>query len=1036
MSSAGAYADFDEYIEYQIKKTRSGIKLTELITTALAVAVFVVAYLFVFTVLDHWVIPGGFGRTTRAILLGIVVLTSAAWIAWKLVLPWFKNVTGLYAARAIEESDPEIKSAVLNFIDARQSGREIPPHIMKAMEKRAAVRLSKSDVDRAVDRSLLMRLSYVLLGLVVGCCLYTVFSPKQISLARALSVSEAAVATQTEFLEITPGDIEVLAGEFVDVTVDLRGDIPEKVFAYTTTEDRGLVDEPVDLRPVADEEGRFSGRINGANGRGILQPMTYRIVAGDAQTRDYQISVIAAPSAVMNSVELVYPEYMEFPASTVPGGDIDTWEGAEVTFNARTNMPVSTAVIQFADTPDGKGEEVRMEIHGGSTELSGKWIAKPRSDGTYPKHYRLYVKTEAGQEDPNPLLYDIKVRSDQPPEVELLDPVVDLEMPANAVVPLLVQARDKDFKLRSVTLKLKKGGEELPPEELIFDGLTNGYRKQITENFEFHLSPRRLVPGDVISMVIEARDNKPPLGNKATTHPISIRIVAPVAEDEVQEELEKQKKKQQQKLEEREEQQKKEQAENEQGGGSGDADQSAAGGGETEETGEPGGEGGTEGEPGDETGESGEPGDNPDQPRNQESSGGTGEGTERTDKADDAEALNRLIEKMKERQAKEGEQSDEAEQDGTDKQNGDEQSGDKQSGDEQGGDKQSGDKQSGDKQGGDKQSGDEQSGDEQGGDKQGGDKQSGDKQGGDKQGGDKQGGDKQGGDKQGGDKQGGDKQGGDKQGGDKQGGDKQGGDKQGGDKQGGDKQGGDKQSGDKQGGDKQGGDKQSGDKQGGDKQGGDKQGGDKQSGDKQGGDKQGGDKQSGDKQSGDKQGGDKSGGKPSGGSPKQGGKSGKPGQTNQPGGQGGEGSADGLPGEGEGQGQGSDTDPELKEAKDAANLVLKQIEDELQRGDVDEKTLKELGWTKDDLKQFSDRMRDRLKKIEEPTDEASKQKQLEFKEMLKSLNLKPKRSNQTGSKKRDRITDGVNTRRSPPPSDLRELFEAYQRSLSKTGRRK
>ena len=147
MSSAGNYADFDEYIEYQIKKTRSGIKATDLITTGLTIAIFVIAYLLVFTLLDHWVIPGGFSLRWRLILFGLVVVTASAWIVWKLVLPWFKNVTGLYAAQAIEESDPEIKSAVINFIDARRNGREVPSHIMKAMEKRAAVRLSKTDVD-------------------------------------------------------------------------------------------------------------------------------------------------------------------------------------------------------------------------------------------------------------------------------------------------------------------------------------------------------------------------------------------------------------------------------------------------------------------------------------------------------------------------------------------------------------------------------------------------------------------------------------------------------------------------------------------------------------------------------------------------------------------------------------------------------------------------------------------------------------------------------------------------------------------------
>jgi hypothetical protein len=134
-----------------------------------------------------------------------------------------------------------------------------------------------------------------------------------------------------------------------------------------------------------------------------------------------------------------------------------------------------------------------------------------------------------------------------------------------------------------------------------------------------------------------------------------------------------------------------------------------------------------------------------------------------------------------------------------------------------------------------------------------------DKAGAQKAGADKTGGEKAGGEKAGGEKAGGQKAGGQKAGGQKAGGDKAGGDKAGGDKAGGDKAGGDKAGGDKAGGDKAGGDKAGGDKAGGDKAGGDKAGGDKAGGDKAGGDKAGGDKAGGDKAGGDKAGGNKSG---------------------------------------------------------------------------------------------------------------------------------------------------------------------------------
>ena len=118
------------------------------------------------------------------------------------------------------------------------------------------------------------------------------------------------------------------------------------------------------------------------------------------------------------------------------------------------------------------------------------------------------------------------------------------------------------------------------------------------------------------------------------------------------------------------------------------------------------------------------------------------------------------------------------------------------------------------------------------------------------------------------------------------------------------------------------------------------------------------------------------------------------------------------------------------------SALTNDIDDKLQRGEVDDKLLKDLGWTKDDLKQFSQRMRKQLNKTEEAGDPDSVQRQKEFKEMLRSLDLKPRRNDRVGTKKADRITDGVNTRRSTPPSDLREAYEAYQRSVSKARRKK
>merc|ERR1711916_170019 len=142
------------------------------------IAVIVTAYLLAFVVLDHWVISGGFSHTTRLVSMLLLVAGTLAWVGLRVVRPCLRRVNRLYAAQLAESAAEELDSNLLNYEDLRRSGRAVPAPILKALEKRAAVSLSRTDVDDAVDRRLLLRLSVALLSVVLVFCLYTVFSPK------------------------------------------------------------------------------------------------------------------------------------------------------------------------------------------------------------------------------------------------------------------------------------------------------------------------------------------------------------------------------------------------------------------------------------------------------------------------------------------------------------------------------------------------------------------------------------------------------------------------------------------------------------------------------------------------------------------------------------------------------------------------------------------------------------------------------------------------------------------------------------------
>ena len=117
--------------------------------------------------------------------------------------------------------------------------------------------------------------------------------------------------------------------------------------------------------------------------------------------------------------------------------------------------------------------------------------------------------------------------------------------------------------------------------------------------------------------------------------------------------------------------------------------------------------------------------------------------------------------------------------------------------------------------------------------------------------------------------------------------------------------------------------------------------------------------------------------------------------------------------------------------KEAANLVLKRLKKELERGEVDQELLDELGWTPEQMKKFVERMQ---KEIEDKPDDNSPQakaRQRQFDEMLKNLNLTSKTQRRDDTNKEKQTGEGIGPVRRPPPAEYRQMFEGYTKSVSK-----
>lgn len=559
--NSSRYVEFDEYVDLKLQKTRSTIKTTDLLVALAGVAAMFLGYLLIFVVLDQWVVPGGFGTASRWILLSTLVLLTVAWLGWKVGLPYLRTVNRLFAAQEIEKADPELNSSLLNLVDLRESGREVNASILRTLEKRAAVELQKIDVTQAIDHRPLMRTAYVLLAVVVLFCLYALISPKKISNSIWRSLLPAAnvgVATRTEILNVLPGDVTVLAREHVEVAADIAGEVPDKVALYFSTSDGAFQNERVELRTDGPGQTRFKGILHGENGKGILQSLTYVIRAGDAESREYRIQVKQPPQASGHHVRIEFPSYMKLEPIEQVGGQIDSWEGAKVTVSARTNISVKSARIELLEEAVARqrtGEEIPAAVASDGMQLTSTWTLGFRSDGSYAKAYHIQCKTESGESDPSPIASSLTIRPDLPPEVAILEPVRDIEAPSNAVIPMLIEARDPDFELSHVHLHIKKNGQ--PVDRIM---LTDGRQQRLLIKHDLKLDQRMaLMAGDLVELWVEAFDNKQPRPNRKSTPELKVRIVEPVTPKQAEEKLAQDKQNRDQRLQEAEREQNPEQ---------------------------------------------------------------------------------------------------------------------------------------------------------------------------------------------------------------------------------------------------------------------------------------------------------------------------------------------------------------------------------------------------------------------------------------------------------------------------------------------
>lgn len=514
-ASASSHPERERYIEGQLNKTRRQVKLVELGAAAVTLAVGLLAFFFVVAIVDHWLLAlGTLGRSLALITL----IAGTAWYVLAVIVPLLRNsINPAYAALAIEQSTPSLKNSLINLLMLRSHRGEVHEVVYEAVEARAESDLRQVPVDSVVDYSRLIYIGYALAAIFALCAAYKMLSPKDPlqTVARvAAPWADIARPSRVQISGLEPGDVEKFFGDTATISAQIRGArSTDKVELVVSTLDGQMRDRRYPLTP--DENGLHYSAQYPVDGQGLQQDVKYRLEAGDAVTRDYRLTVVAAPTIVVEKLEYDFPRYTQRPRQVLErSGDVRALEGTRVTVHAKANRPIHAAYIEFDPASiDGSPEAIlrrdRVQLEADGDRATGSFVLELEVDRMTPKHktYHVTFITQSGHEGRQPALHTIEVIRDLAPEVEVLQPTAtEIDVPENGTVLVEVRAVDADFALSRVSLKLTQDGNPLA-EPLLLD-VPNGHVGQSMSKHYFRPSAYKLKSGDQVAWHAVAHDNR------------------------------------------------------------------------------------------------------------------------------------------------------------------------------------------------------------------------------------------------------------------------------------------------------------------------------------------------------------------------------------------------------------------------------------------------------------------------------------------------------------------------------------------------
>lgn len=370
-----------------------------------------------------------------------ITLSLGAWALgalelWRLTLRHLRGRHDLgRLARWFEAARPELREEVLSAVELGTRPPPAPgldsPVFRARVQAAVAERMANIEPDELLPLTLIRRWlapAAAAMLLVIALLAWPGLDGARRLARAALPTANLARVSRTriDVREPSPPDATVPLGDAVPVVVEVVGRPISEAWLESAAGGRRARSR---MKPIA--PGRFAASIETADAE-----LLYRVRGGDAVTRWYRIAGVPPPRVAAFEKTYRPPAWLGRPVHTVreTSGDLEGVEGTRVELRIESDQPLALGELRL----DLAGESLTLPLE---REDPLHWRAS--LDLTRPGLYQARLRAAAtGFENRERPVWEIRVRPDQPPRVEILEPAADRTATPDDLVRWSVEATD------------------------------------------------------------------------------------------------------------------------------------------------------------------------------------------------------------------------------------------------------------------------------------------------------------------------------------------------------------------------------------------------------------------------------------------------------------------------------------------------------------------------------------------------------------------------------------------------------------------